>query len=66
MVSLGARGVYCLVSQYGTVRELDSWRGGKTYMLTQGWIMNDAASHSHGIAEGTGLVNRNEEATCQG
>jgi hypothetical protein len=41
------------------------WRGGKTYMLTRGWIMDYATSHSHGIAEGTGLVNRDEEASCQ-
>jgi hypothetical protein len=48
------------------VSELNSWRGGKMYMLIHGWIMNDTTSHSHGIAEGTGLANRNEEAACQG
>lgn len=30
-------------------------------MLTRGWIMDYAASRSHGIAEGTGLVNRDEK-----
>jgi len=46
MVSLGAHttNVYCFVSpsRYSTVHGLESWRGGKTYMQTRGWIMNYA------------------------
>jgi hypothetical protein len=35
---------------------------GKTFMLTRGLIMNYATLlNSHGIAEGTGLVNKDEE-----
>lgn len=54
-LSFGARMpntiLLCLSVKYSTAYELEPWRGGKTYMLTRGWILNYSRllPRSHGL-----------------